>query len=98
MRRLLALLAPTLGAALALAGTAAAGPVLVAKADFVQSCLGTGQACGQPVSLPFTVAALTLVLTTPSGAVTTIRDGAIRVSIARIRSGALPGLTGILAL
>ncbi|MEZ5100429.1 MAG: DUF11 domain-containing protein [Thermoleophilia bacterium] len=40
---------------------------------------------------------LRVILTTGSGKATTIRDGRIRVSIARIRSGALPGLAGILA-
>lgn len=35
-------------------------------------------------------------LKTPSGEVLTVRDGRIKVSIARIKSGALPGLTGIL--
>ena len=35
-------------------------------------------------------------LKTRSGQVLTVRDGRIRVSIARIRSGALPGLKGIL--
>lgn len=59
MRWLGGLVVLSLGAALALASAAAAGPVLVAKTDFVQTCLGTGQACGQPVSLPFSVAALT---------------------------------------
>jgi hypothetical protein len=37
-------------------------------------------------------------LVTRSGTALTVRDGAIRVSIARIRSGALPGLQSILAL
>lgn len=41
---------------------------------------------------------LTVSLTTPRGAVRTIRDGAIAISIARIRSGALPGLQGIQGL
>ena len=35
-------------------------------------------------------------LRTPSGEVVTVRDGRIRVSIARIKSGALPNLRGIL--
>jgi hypothetical protein len=35
-------------------------------------------------------------LKTPKGEVLTVRDGRIKVSIARIRSGALPGLRGIL--
>ena len=35
-------------------------------------------------------------LRTPSGEVLTVRDGRIRASIARIRSGALPNLGGIL--
>jgi hypothetical protein len=35
-------------------------------------------------------------LTTKSGQVLTVRDGRIAVSIARIKSGALPGLSGIL--
>jgi hypothetical protein len=35
-------------------------------------------------------------LRTPSGEVLTVRDGRIRVSIARIKSGALPNLLGIL--
>jgi hypothetical protein len=35
-------------------------------------------------------------LQTPRGEVLTVRDGRIRVSIARIKSGALPGLRGIL--
>ena len=35
-------------------------------------------------------------LKTPRGEVLTVRDGRIKVSIARIRSGALPGLRGIL--
>ena len=35
-------------------------------------------------------------LKTPSGEVLTVRDGRIKVSIARIKSGALPGLRGIL--
>jgi hypothetical protein len=35
-------------------------------------------------------------LRTPSGEVLTVRDGRIRVSIARIKSGALPNLRGIL--
>jgi hypothetical protein len=39
-----------------------------------------------------------VVLRTPAGDALTVRDGRIRVSIARIRSGALPGLQGILAL
>jgi hypothetical protein len=37
-------------------------------------------------------------LKTRLGAVLTVRDGNIRVSIARIQSGALPGLKEILAL
>jgi hypothetical protein len=39
-----------------------------------------------------------VILRTPAGDALTVRDGRIRVSIARIRSGALPGLQGILAL
>lgn len=39
---------------------------------------------------------LRVVLKTKSGKVVTVRDGQIRVSIARIKSGALPGLRGIL--
>jgi hypothetical protein len=39
---------------------------------------------------------LRVYLTTRSGTVLAVRDGHIKVSIARIRSGALPGLTGIL--
>lgn len=39
-----------------------------------------------------------IILRTPAGDALTVRDGRIRVSIARIRSGALPGLQGILAL
>ncbi len=39
---------------------------------------------------------LRVYLTTRSGVVIAVRDGHIKVSIARIRSGALPGLTGIL--
>jgi hypothetical protein len=35
-------------------------------------------------------------ITTSSGTVLAVRDGHIKVSIARIKSGALPGLTGIL--
>jgi hypothetical protein len=35
-------------------------------------------------------------LKTTHGTVLTVRDGDIRVSIARIKSGALPGLRGIL--
>jgi hypothetical protein len=35
-------------------------------------------------------------LRTPKGEVLTVRDGRIRVSIARVRSGALPNLCGIL--
>jgi hypothetical protein len=35
-------------------------------------------------------------LSTPTGRVLVVRDGRIKVSIARIRSGALPGLAGIL--
>lgn len=38
-----------------------------------------------------------VVLRTPAGDALTVRDGRIRVSIARIQSGALPGLQGILA-
>jgi hypothetical protein len=49
----------TLAAALLGVATASAGPVLVAKANFVQNCAGTSQVCGQPVPLPFTLAALT---------------------------------------
>ena len=37
-----------------------------------------------------------IVLRTPAGDALTVRDGRIRVSIARIESGALPGLQGIL--
>ena len=39
-----------------------------------------------------------VILKTPLGNALTVRDGRIRVSIARIQSGALPGLQGILAL
>jgi hypothetical protein len=39
---------------------------------------------------------LRVFLTTRSGTVLAVRDGHIKVSIARIRSGALPGLAGIL--
>jgi hypothetical protein len=39
---------------------------------------------------------LRVYLTTKSGTVLAVRDGHIKVSIARIKSGALPGLTGIL--
>ena len=39
-----------------------------------------------------------VILRTPAGDALTVRDGRIRVSIARIQSGALPGLQGILAL
>jgi hypothetical protein len=39
-----------------------------------------------------------VLLRTPLGPALTVRDGRIRVSIARIQSGALPGLQGILAL
>ena len=39
---------------------------------------------------------LRVVLRTKAGRVVTIRDGQIRISIKRIRSGALPGLKGIL--
>lgn len=39
-----------------------------------------------------------IILRTPAGDALTVRDGRIRVSIARIQSGALPGLQGILAL
>ena len=39
---------------------------------------------------------LRVFLTTRSGTVLAVRDGHIKVSIARIKSGALPGLTGIL--
>ena len=39
---------------------------------------------------------LRVYLTTRSGTVLAVRDGHIKVSIARIKSGALPGLTGIL--
>jgi hypothetical protein len=39
---------------------------------------------------------LRVYLTTKTGTVLAVRDGHIKVSIARIRSGALPGLTGIL--
>ncbi len=39
---------------------------------------------------------LRVCITTSSGTVLAVRDGHIKVSIARIRSGALPGLTGIL--
>jgi hypothetical protein len=39
---------------------------------------------------------LRVYITTASGTVLAVRDGHIKVSIARIRSGALPGLTGIL--
>ncbi|HEY1480862.1 MAG TPA: hypothetical protein VGF46_12565, partial [Gaiellales bacterium] len=39
---------------------------------------------------------LRVTLTTKSGKLLVVRDGRIKVSIARIRSGALPGLTGIL--
>jgi hypothetical protein len=39
-----------------------------------------------------------VVLRTPAGDALTVRDGRIRVSIDRIKSGALPGLQGILAL
>lgn len=39
---------------------------------------------------------LRVYLTTKSGTVLAVRDGRIKVSIARIQSGALPGLTGIL--
>jgi hypothetical protein len=39
---------------------------------------------------------LRVYLTTPSGTVLAVRDGHIKVSIARIKSGALPGLAGIL--
>jgi hypothetical protein len=39
---------------------------------------------------------LRVYLTTKSGTVLAVRDGHIKVSIARIQSGALPGLTGIL--
>jgi hypothetical protein len=39
-----------------------------------------------------------VILRTPGGDALTVRDGRIRVSIERIRSGALPGLQGILAL
>jgi hypothetical protein len=35
-------------------------------------------------------------LRTPAGEALTVRDGRIRVSIARIKSGALPNLSGIL--
>jgi hypothetical protein len=41
---------------------------------------------------------LRVVLRTSVGNVLTVRDGNIRVSIARIESGALPGLQGVLAL
>ncbi len=37
-----------------------------------------------------------IVLRTPAGDALTVRDGRIRISIARIESGALPGLQGIL--
>jgi hypothetical protein len=39
---------------------------------------------------------LRVTLTTASGTVLAVRDGHIKVSIARIQSGALPGLAGIL--
>jgi hypothetical protein len=39
---------------------------------------------------------LRVYITTTSGTVLAVRDGHIKVSIARIKSGALPGLTGIL--
>jgi hypothetical protein len=39
---------------------------------------------------------LRVYLTTKAGTVLAVRDGHIKVSIARIKSGALPGLTGIL--
>ena len=39
---------------------------------------------------------LRVYLTTKAGVVIAVRDGHIKVSIARIKSGALPGLTGIL--
>jgi hypothetical protein len=39
---------------------------------------------------------LRVYITTRSGTVLAVRDGHIKVSIARIKSGALPGLTGIL--
>jgi hypothetical protein len=39
---------------------------------------------------------LRVYITTKSGTVLAVRDGHIKVSIARIKSGALPGLTGIL--
>jgi hypothetical protein len=39
---------------------------------------------------------LRVYITTASGTVLAVRDGHIKVSIARIKSGALPGLTGIL--
>lgn len=41
---------------------------------------------------------LTVTLTTPRGKARTIRDGSIAVSVARVKSGALPGLKEILAL